>query len=794
MFNIISQDMAREMEQSFLDYAMYVNKDRALPDVRDGLKPVHRRILYAAHVLGLTPNKAYKKSARLVGDVIGKYHPHGDTSVYDAMVRMAQDWSMRYPLIDGQGNYGSIDGDGAAAMRYTETRMKKITLEMLSDIKKDIVDMKPNFSEDEEEPTVLPARIPNLLVNGTMGIGVAMACSFAPHNLVETIDAIIAQINNENISIDELHKILLAPDFPTGGIIINQRELIDAYKTGNGRVRVRGKYKVEKVNRNREMLVFYEIPYGVSKESLISSIVKLCEDKKIEGIVDIRDSSNKLGMRIEIELRKDVNPDVMANQLFKNSRLEDTFSINQVCLVNGEPKLLTLKEIISSYIEHQREIITRRTQFDLNKIDARLHIIEGLLKALENIDNIISMIKQSKNALEATETLMSKYSLTETQAKAIIEMKLRKLTGIEKVELEQENTELLSQAIGLRSILSNKNELDTLLIKELGEIKAIHGDKRRSEITNIVVKAEEKEIQYVQPEDVVVIATKTGSLKKIPSKSYKVQNRNGVGVKNQEDVVMDVIKTNTVDNLMIFTALGKMYRLVVDQVPTGTNSSRGVSAHSLVNMEKHDKVIAITSMKRKTDAEYVVSISEGGYVKKTKIQEYINAKRSGISAVGLKEGDSIAEIIFMNSEDIILVSERGMSIRFKSDVIGAVGRTAIGVKGMNLAEEDRIVGAMAITKDTDEVALISKYGQGKRVRLKDFPVQGRNGKGTICYKPTASTGELVASCLVEDKDNLLICGDNTTICISAKTLPTLGKASLGNSLIKGNNVMSVAKI
>lgn len=794
MFNIISQDMAREMEQSFLDYAMYVNKDRALPDVRDGLKPVHRRILYAAHVLGLTPNKAYKKSARLVGDVIGKYHPHGDTSVYDAMVRMAQDWSMRYPLIDGQGNYGSIDGDGAAAMRYTETRMKKITLEMLSDIKKDIVDMKPNFSEDEEEPTVLPSRIPNLLVNGTMGIGVAMACSFAPHNLVETIDAIIAQIKNDNITVEELHSILVAPDFPTGGTIINQRELIEAYKTGNGRARVRGKYKVEKVNRNREMLVFYEIPYGVSKENLISSIVKLCEEKKIEGITDIRDSSNKLGMRIEIELKKDVNPDVMANQLFKNSKLEDTFSINQVCLVNGEPKLLGLKQIISEYIKHQREIITRRTQFDLNKIDARLHIIEGLLKALEDIDNVITLIKQSKNAQDATESLMSKYSLSETQAKAIIEMKLRKLTGIEKVELEQENKELLLEAEGLRKILSSSEELDKVLIEELTLIRDTHGDKRRTEVTNVIVKPEEKEIQFVQPEEVVVIATKTGSLKKIPAKSYKVQNRNGVGIKNQDDVIMDAIKTNTIDNLMIFTALGKMYKLVVDQVPTGTNSSRGVSAHSLVKMEAHDRVIAITSMKRETLSKYVVAISEKGYVKKTKIEEYSNSKRSGIAAVGLKEDDSIANIVFMDEEQLLLVSQKGMSIRFRTDNIGTVGRTAVGVRGMKLAEDDKIVGAMPITKDTDEVALVTAYGQGKRVMLKDFPVQGRDGKGTICYKPTDSTGLLVSSCLVEDSDNLLISGDNTTICISAGDLPTLGKASIGNILIKGNTVMSVTKL
>ena len=794
MYNVISVDMAKEVQESFLSYAMYVNMDRALPDVRDGLKPVHRRILFAAHVLGLTPNKPYKKSARLVGDVIGKYHPHGDTSVYDAMVRMAQEWSLRYPLIDGQGNFGSIDGDGSAAMRYTEARMKKITLDMLSDIKKDVVDMKPNFSEDELEPVVLPSRVPNLLINGTTGIGVAMACSFAPHNIVEAIDAIVAQIKNENITVEELHKILIAPDFPTGGTIINQRELINAYKTGNGRVRVRGKYKVEKVNRNREMVVFYEIPFGVAKEALISSIVKLCEEKKIEGIADVRDSSNKLGMRIEIELKKDVNPDVVANQLFKHTRLEDTFSINQVCLINGEPRQVSLKEMISAYIDHQREVIERRTKFDLKKIDDRLHILEGLLKALEDIDNVIAIIKSSPNTTTATNSLMTKYSLTQIQAKAIIDMKLRALTGLEKIELENENKELLTQAEGLRKILSDRLELDRVLIGELEVIKQQHGDARRTDITNVVINADEKDIQFVQPEDVVVVVSKSGSLKKIPAKSYKVQNRNGVGVKNHDDIVMDVIKTNTIDNLMIFTALGKMYKLVVDQVPTGTNASRGVSAHTLVKMEDHDRVVAITSMKRKSDAKFVVSISEQGYIKKTKIEEYASAKKSGIAAVGLKDDDAIADIVFMNEEQILLVSQNGMSIRFETKAINSVGRTAVGVRGMKLAEGDKVVAALPIAKLTDEVALFTSLGLGKRVQLKDFPVQGRDGKGTICYKPTASTGVLVSSCLVEDKDSILIVGDTTSICIAAKDMPVLGKASIGNMLIKNNNVISVAKI
>ena len=792
--NIISQDMIKEMEQSFLDYSTSVITGRALPDARDGLKPVHRRILYALAELNLVPTKPYKKSARIVGDVIGKYHPHGDSSVYEAMVRMAQDWSLRYPLVEGQGNFGSVDGDGAAAMRYTEARMSKITLEMLRDLKKDVVDFQPNFSEDLEEPMVLPSRIPNLLLNGTSGIAVGMACSFAPHNINEIIDGIIATINNRDITVEELHKeYIKAPDFPTGGTIINQHELLNGYKTGKGRVRIRGKYNVEKIGR-RECLVFYEIPYGVKKEKLIEDIAKLCEDKSIEGITDIRDTSNKHGMRIEIEVKKDINPDVIANHLFRLSALEDTYSLNHTAIVNKSPKVLNLKELIEVYIDHQVEVITRRTQFDLRKIDARLHIIEGLLKALEDIDNVIALIKASNNVQVAIEGLMKKYSLSEIQAKAIVEMKLRKLTGLEKVELEQENKELVEEANHLKSILGSTEVLNSVLIDELNEIKSNYGDARKTDITNVIVKADEKDIQYVQPEEVVVVMTKAGNVKKIPAKSFKVQNRNGKGVKNQDDIILDVIRTNTIDTLMVFTALGKMYRLVVDQVPTGTNSSRGVAIHTLVKMEEHDKAIAITSLKRKTDAEFVVSVSEQGMIKKTKLEEYMKAKKSGIAAVGLREGDSIANIVFIKDEQLILVSEKGMSIRFKTDNIGSVGRTAIGVRGMKIAEGDRVVAALPINKDTDELAIFSQYGMAKRTSLKEYPIQGRDGKGTITYKPNDTTGVVVSAALVEDKDNVLVVGDQTSICISAKDIPSLGKASLGNIMIKGNNVMSVTKI
>lgn len=793
MGQIIKTDMINEFEESFLSYSMYVNMDRALPDARDGMKPVHRRTLYSAYMLGLLPSKSHKKSARIVGDVIAKYHPHGDTAVYDAMVRMCQKWSTRYPMIDFQGNCGNIDGDGAAHMRYTEARLSPMALEMLKDIKKDVVDFKINFSEDEQEPTVLPSRIPHLLINGTIGIGVAKACSFAPHNINETIEGVIAQIENPDITIEELHQIIKAPDFPTGGTLINQHELLNAYKTGKGRARVRGKYRIETINR-KECLVFYEIPYLTVKSSIVESIATLCNERKIEGISDLRDCSNRHGMRIEIELKKDVNADVMANKLFQMTNLETTFSINQVCLVDKQPLLLNLKELLEEYTKHQQSIIKRRTEFDLNKINARLHLIEGLIKALEDIDNVIKLIKSSSSVQIAIEALRDKYSLSEIQAKAIVDMKLRKLTGLEKMELENENKELVEQSNYLKSILGSTKVLNSILIDELNEIKSKYSDNRRTEITNIIPNKDEKDIQFVQPEDVVVTISKAGNIKKIPSKSFKVQNRNGKGIKNQDDILMDVIKTNTIDTLLVFTSLGKMYRLVVDQVPTGTNASRGVSIHTLVKMEENDKVIAITSLKRKTNAEFVVSVSELGMVKKTKLEEYQKAKKSGISAVGLREDDSIANITFLKNEELLLITQKGMSIRFKTDGIGSVGRIALGVRGIRLAEGDRVVAALPINKSTDDLAIFSEYGMAKRTNLSEYPLQNRDGKGTITYKPSEATGNVVSAALVEASDNILLVGDQTSICISAKEIPVLGKASLGNIMIKDNKVVTAIKI
>ena len=604
--NIFQMDIIEEMEQCFIDYSLSVITDRALPDVRDGLKPVHKRILYAMNDLGLTNNKPHKKSARVVGDVIGKYHPHGDSSVYDAMVRMAQDFSLRYPLVQGQGNFGTIDGDPAAAMRYTEARMSKIAAEMLRDIKKDTVDFRPNFSEDEEEPVVLPSRIPNLLLNGTTGIAVGMACSFPPHHLGSTIDMITSRIKGESTTVEDLVNIIKAPDFPTGGLIINQNELLEGYQTGRGRVRLRGKYTVEKNGKTRENLIFTEIPYAVNKEKLIEDIAKLCETKEIEGIADLRDESNREGIRIVIELKKDVNPDVMANILFSKTQLENTFSINFTCLVDGNPKVLNLMEITDEYIKHQKEVLTRRTKFDLNKVQARLHVLEGYLKALENIDNIIRIIKGSANSLVARKILEEAYGFSEIQSKAILEMKLSKLTGLEKIEIENEISELTSLEEKYLGILNDNSKLMELLLDELAEIKDNYNDERRTDFTQISTNKEEKDIQFVQPEEMVVVMTRNGNIKKIPASSFRVQRKNGKGIKNYDEVILDVIKTNTIDTLMFFTTYGKVYRLLVDDVPTGTNSSRGVAVSTLIKVEPKEEVIAFTSLHRKTNAQFAV--------------------------------------------------------------------------------------------------------------------------------------------------------------------------------------------
>lgn len=794
MSNITQVDMNGFMEQSFLDYSISVITERSLPDSRDGLKPVQRRTIYDMFELGTTADKPHRKCARIVGDTMGKYHPHGDSSIYGALVLMGQPWSLRYPLVDGHGNFGSQDGDGPAAMRYTEARLSKIAAEMVKDLKKNVVDFKPNFDETENEPVVLPAAFPNLLVNGTSGIAVGMACSFAPHNLTEVMNAAIALIQNEELSIDDLLQYISGPDFPTGGLIINKDELPIAYKSGKGRARIRGRYNVE-TSGTKQLLVFYEIPFKVAKEDLIASITSLVESKEIEGITDVRDESDKNGMRLIIEIRKDVNADAIANKLFAKTRLEDTYSFNQVCLVNGSPKLLNLKQLLEAYISHQKEVIRRQTQFDLDKAQARMHILEGLLIALEDIDNVIALIKASKSRAEACINLQTKYKMSEIQAKAVIDMKLGKLTSLEKVEINTEAEELAEKIEDFKEILSNSIRLNEVLISNCQTILSKYGDKRLSEITQISVKPEEKEIEQVIPEDMVVVVSRNGSIKRIPTKSFKVQKKNGKGIKSQEDAVMDIIKTNTIDTLVLFSSEGKMYRLLVDNIPVGTNVSRGTPINTLVNLNNNETIIALTSLYRETNAEFAVFITKQGMVKKTKLEEYLKTKRStGIAALNLKEGDSIATITFLKDEELVLITKQGLSIRFETASIAPIGRIAMGVKGIKLNEDDEVVAGLPVHNINDEVALFTANGMGKKTKMEDFPIQNRGGKGTIAYKPGATTGEVVDAAMVSDEDNILIVGTNSIICISSTDIPSVGKTGTGNTLTKNNRIISVAKV
>lgn len=792
MENIQRSDLTTEMKQSFADYSLSVITARALPAVEDGLKPVARRTIYSMLDSGVTNNKAHKKCARLVGDIMGKYHPHGDSSIYGALVRISQPWAMRYPLIDFHGNNGSQDGDGPAAMRYTEARLSKFAESFMADLNKDVVDFIPNFDETEKEPQYLPGRIPQILVNPTEGIAVGMACSFAPHNLTEVMNAVIATLDKESITIEELMTYISGPDFPTGGVLINKDELLSAYKTGKGRARVRGKYTIES-KKSGDLIIFSEVPYGVMKETLIEKIVELANSNKIEGIADVYDHTDKHGMRLIIELKKDANADLVVAQLFKYTRLEDTYGINQVALVKGEPLLLNLKQLIGYYLEQQKSVYTRKTKFELNKAMVRLEITNGLLIALEDIDNIITIIKQSSSTANAKENLIAKYKFTEPQVQAIVDLKLGKLARLEKVQIEEEQKKLKAEVERCNDILTNVESLKALMKTEFKDTISKYGDSRKTEISQVTVTKEEKSIEFVAPEEVAVVITKTGNVKKLPIKLFKIQNKNGKGVKNQEDITMDTITTNTIDTLMVFSSYGKMYRLLVDEVPTGTNATRGVSIKTLVNMEPAEEVMAITSLYRETNAEFAVFITKSGTVKKTSLEEYSKAKRTGIIALKLREGDSLSSVTFLKDEKIILISKNGMSIKFDAKEIPVSGRNTIGVKGMNISEDDEIVAALPINKDTDELAIFTENGIGRKTKLAEFPLQNRGGKGTIAYKPTSTSGNVIDASLVDDTDNLLIIGSISSICIKATDIPTLGKSSVGNILIKNNKVIAVTK-
>ena len=779
----MQNDLTKELGTNFIEYAVAVNTDRAIPNAKDGLKPVAKRILWGAEdKTKCVSSKPHVKAAKLVGDIMGTYHPHGDSSIYGALVRLSQNWVMRYPLIDFHGNNGNIIGDGPAHMRYTECRLSKLAEDgLLQGTKKNNVDFIDNYDETTEEPVSLPSVFPNLLCNPNSGIGVAMACSWAPHNLGEVAAAI-----NQYLSGEE--PMLPGPDFPTGGIIINQKEIPAIMRTGHGSVKVRGKFEIDK-----QKIIFTEIPYGTSVEGLMTEIGEVSDTKEIEGIDNIRDESNKKGVKIVIECDKGINPASIVNKLFAKTNLQSSFSYNQVALVDKVPTELNLKDCIKIYVDHNIDCITRETKFDLDKAIDRLEIVNGLLRALEDIDNIIALIKNSENATAAKENLIKKYQFTENQAKAILAMRLSSLAKLEKVELEQEAKELENKIQDLKNILANENRQKDILKSRLADLVKKYGDARRTELTHIEVKPEDKIIEEVTPEDCVVILSQTGDIKRVPKNSFKVQRKNGKGVKTKDDVIMSTISTNTIDNLLLFTKKGKMFKIIVDEVPVGTNASKGAHVGTLINMDQDDEVIAITSLARSNTAKYVVFFTKRGLMKKTLLDEYTKVKRStGIAAIKINDGDSIANVEFINEEDILVITKNGMSIHFESKNVNPIGRVAAGVKTIKLDENDEVVVGLPIHSDNDTVAIFSTKGYGKKTSIKEFTVQGRGGKGLVIYKPSAVYGQIAGATIISDNDTILLTGQPSSICIAATDLPLLTRTSFGNIMVK-SNISSIVK-
>ena len=782
MANEILTDLVNELGTNFIEYAVAVNTDRSIPDAKTGLKPVAKRILYDAYDEGFSSKKPHVKCANIVGTTMAYWHPHGDSSIYGALVRLSQDWTLRYPLIDFHGANGSRDGDEPAASRYTEARLATIAEDgMLVGMKKGVVDTVPNYSETKDEPVTLPSYFPNLLCNPNTGIGVAMACNWAPHNLREVAQAIFDYMDGKE-------PMLPGPDFPTGGLVINKDDIPSIMKSGHGSVRLRGKYNVEGNN-----IVFYEIPYGVATEALMEQIGKVCEDGDIEGIKHIRNESNrKKGFRLVLECEKDANLNKIIFQLFKNTDLQISFSYNMVGLVGKTPVELNLKDCCKIYVEHNSECIKREASFDLKKAEAKLEIDMGLRKALEDIDNIIALIKASKSAADARTQLRARYNFTEPQAQAITDMKLGKLANLEKIELDEEISGLQQDIDHFNAILQNPK--DELWLR-LTAIVQKYGDDRRTELTQIVEPkdSEEKKIASIPPEKMVVVLTEAGNIKRIAATSFRAQKRAGKGVKTQDEITSMVLRTNTVDSLMIFTNKGNMYRLIVDDIPEGTNTSKGMPVKVLVSMESGETPAVIYSIYRDTDAKYVVFVTKQGYVKRTSLEEYTGVKKkSGIKALNLHAGDSIAAVFLANDEQILILSKNGYAIRCKGTEFPASGRVSMGYKGINLKDDDEVITALPIRNPDDDVAIFSATGLGRRVALKSFSPQARNGRGVIYAKDANA----VAACLVTDGDLILVCGDKTSLCIKAEEITeTESKATQGNIVIKGNNkITGVSKV
>ena len=784
-------DLKKTMEQSYIDYAMSVISQRALPDVRDGLKPVQRRVLYSMIELNIGPDKPHRKCARIVGDTMGKYHPHGDSSIYGALVNMAQEWSTHYPLVDGHGNFGSVDGDGAAAMRYTEARLSKIAMEMLADINKDTVNFSPNFDETEKEPDVLPCRFPNLLCNGTTGIAVGMASNIPPHNIKETIDAVVKMINNRidenrDTEIEELMSVIQGPDFPTGATIIGRRGIEEAYRTGKGKIIVRAVTNIEPMQNGKNRIVVTELPYGVNKAKLIEKIAELVKDKRVDGITDLADQSSREGMRISIELRRDVNPNVVLNQLMKHTQLQDTFGVIMLALVGGEPRILNIHDMLYYYLQHQEEVVTRRTRYDLSKAQERAHILEGLLIALDHIDRVIEIIRGSANVVAAKASLIEEFGLSDAQSQAIVDMRLRALTGLERNRLENEYKELEERIAYLQSILGDEKVLLGVIRDELLTIKVKYGDDRK---TAIELAEDEFNAEDLIPNEAAVIAmTKLGYIKRMSPDHFKAQNRGGKGIKGMnildEDYIADLITINNHDYVLFFTNLGRVYQLKGYEIPEASRTARGTAVINLLQLQAGEKV---TSILRNEGHEsgYLTMATKLGMIKRTNLSEYGNIRKIGLAAISLREGDELIDVhVTDGKRDIIMISHLGQCIRFDENDARATGRVSMGVKGMNLADGDSVIG-MQVAEENGELLFVSEMGMGKKTAMSEFKDQNRGGKGIRCYRVNAKTGNLAGvKVYKEGYELMLITTEGTVIRMKTDTIPVLGRDTSGVKLMQ----------
>ncbi len=795
-------DLKKKMEDSYIDYAMSVIAARALPDVRDGLKPVQRRVLYSMIELNNGPDKPHRKSARIVGDTMGKYHPHGDSSIYGALVNMAQEWSTRYPLVDGHGNFGSVDGDGAAAMRYTEARLSKISMELLADINKDTVDFVPNFDDTEKEPTVLPSRYPNLLVNGTSGIAVGMATNIPPHNLREVVNAVVKIIDNQvnenrQTEIEEILKIIKAPDFPTGGIILGTRGAEEAYRTGRGKVRVRAVTDIETMPNGKSRIIVSELPYMVNKANLILKIADLVKLKKIDGITDLRDETNREGMRIVIELRKDANANVILNQLYKHTQLQDSFGVIMLALVNNEPKVMNLLDMLNFYLEHQKDVVTRRTKYDLNKAEERDHILQGLLIALDHIDEVIQIIRNSQTTQIAKERLIERFSLTDVQAQAIVDMRLRALTGLEREKLENEHKELVAKIAELKAILADEKLLLGVIKDEMLLTAEKYGDDRRSQIGFDVYDINMEDL--IPRDNTIIAMTSLGYIKRMTVDNFKSQNRGGKGIKGmqtiEEDYIEDLLMTTTHHYLMFFTSFGRVYRLKAYEIPEASRTSRGIAIVNILQLNPGEKITAMIPIKNYEEDKNLFMVTKKGTVKKTSIMEFSNVRKNGLAAINLREDDELIEVKTTSKDtEIFLVTKHGMCIRFKETDVRPTGRTSMGVIGMNLSDDDEIIG-MQLDHQGDSLLIVSENGLGKRTYLDEFTVQKRGGKGVKCYKITEKTGDVVGVKVVNDDHEIMMITDaGIIIQLRMEDISTLGRITSGVKMINLDEGIKVAKI